>query len=164
MEKRGILPYLNVNVVVFALNFYKGSFQFHHKSFTHAPVLWKNIEVRESWPHPRGEKGRAAIWWRRPGSRWRTPVSLYLPQRAPGGTLSFLQQLEGSEDALHLLPGAAFLSLTRGCQPWSSQWQLGHHPHPDRVGVSGVHLPKRAQHLPSWQCGCRLLEDTKHRL
>lgn len=55
MEKREILPYLNVNVVVLALNFYKGSFQFHHKSFTHAPVLWKNIKGREPWPHPPGE-------------------------------------------------------------------------------------------------------------
>lgn len=89
------------------------------------------------------------------------PLSLHLPQRAPGGTLSLLQQLEASEDALRLLPGAAFLSLTRGCQPWSSQWQPGRHPRPGRAGVSGGHLPERARHLPSWQCGCRLLEDTK---
>lgn len=55
MEKREILPYLNVNVVVFALSFYKGSFQLHHKSFTHATVLWKNIKVKEPWPNPLGE-------------------------------------------------------------------------------------------------------------
>lgn len=64
MEKRENLPYLSVNVVVFALNFYKGSFQFHHKSFTHAPVLWKNMKVREPWPHGgrgRGGEGRGEL-------------------------------------------------------------------------------------------------------
>ena len=149
------MPYLKIHT----LNFYKGSFQLHHKSFTHATVLWRNIKVREPWPHPPGEGESCPLGWRRPESHGRN-LGLHLSHQAPHG-LSFLQLLEGSEDALRLLPGAAFLSLMRGYRPWSNQWQLGHHPHPDRIRVSGVCRLKQAQHLRSWQCGCQLLEDTK---
>lgn len=47
MENREILPYLEINVVVFPYKFHKGSFQLHHKSFT---VLWMKTAVREPRP------------------------------------------------------------------------------------------------------------------
>lgn len=47
--------------------FNKGSFQFHHESFTHAPGLWKTMKAREPWPLPPGERERGAIWWRTDG-------------------------------------------------------------------------------------------------
>lgn len=77
-----ILPYLKVNVVVFALNFYEDSFQLHHKTFTHATVLWKDIKVRELGPFALG-KGRAAADLR--------TLGFLSPLTHPKWSISFLQ-------------------------------------------------------------------------
>lgn len=95
--------------------------------------------MRETGPFPQ-RKTSAAVWCGGDLKAAGGPLGFSLPK-----TPQMDQALcfsEGREDALHLLPGAEFPSLMLGYRPWSNQWQLGHHQHPDRIRISGVCLPK----------------------
>lgn len=130
-----ILLYSKISLVVFILSFYKESHRYIIKA-AHKPQFVEEDRVRSLDPF-QWKWGAVAWMW--------VDLGFHLPLRCPRWTPSLLQ-LGASQTGVRVavsLPGAAFFHPAQGCQPWSSQWQPGRHPHPDQIRISAACLPRR---------------------